>query len=393
MKNENTYDLIIVGLGAMGAAALYQASKRGLKVLGIDRFNPPHEMGSSHAETRFTRLAVGEGAAYVPLVKRSHEIWRELEQKTGETIFYQNGLLIIAPNHPEKDEYNHWENFVGRSATVAAEAGVRFETLTAAEVRAKSPKVLITDDEHAGYEPTGGHVLIEKAIALQLKLAQKSGATVLTHQPVIDIQSNGAGITVKTADGVYDGAKAIVSTGAWINDFLPNDLRPNFRVTRQIVFWFEVDHPEEYGPEQLPGVLWVGRRLEDYFAAFTLPPGSKPGLKVLTEQYIDATSPHNVQREISHEEISQFYEKFGKTKIAGLNPTCLKSSVCLYTHTPDDHFVIDQHPSLENVMFVSACSSHGFKHSAAIGESLVEKICEGESKISLAPFALERWER
>ncbi|MEM8862785.1 MAG: FAD-dependent oxidoreductase, partial [Chloroflexota bacterium] len=296
-------------------------------------------------------------------------------------------------NNPEKDEYNHWENFVDRSAEVAREANVNFETLSAAEVRAKSPKILITDDEHAGFEPTGGHVMIEKAIAVQLDLARQLGAKTLLESPVIDIQSDESGVVVSTAEGNYLGAKAIVSTGAWINDFMPERLEQNFRVTRQIVFWFEVDDPEEYGPEQLPGILWVGRRLEDYFAAFTLPPGSKPGLKVLTEQYVDATSPQAVTRDISQDEIDDFYQKFGETKIAGLNKNCLKASVCLYTHTPDDHFVIDYHPTLHNVMIVSACSSHGFKHSAAIGESLVQQLFEGESKISLAPFALARLER
>ena len=390
MKNGNSYDLIVVGLGAMGAAALYQAAKRGLKVLGIDRFNPPHEMGSSHAETRFTRLAVGEGPAYVPLAARSHEIWRELEAQTDETIFYQNGLLIIAPNNPQKDEYNHWENFVGRSADVAAETGVYYETLSAEEVRAKSTKILITDDEHAGFEPTGGHVMIEKAIAIQLDLARKHGAEIVMNQPVLDVQSNEHGVRVKTAEGEYAGGQAIVSTGAWVNDFMPQRLETNFRVTRQIVFWFEVEDPEEYGPDKLPGILWVGERLEDYFAAFTLPPGSEPGLKVLTEQYVDATSPHDVQREISQEEIEAFYKKFGKTKIDGLSPNCLKACVCLYTHTPDDHFVIDWHPELESVMVVSACSSHGFKHSAAIGESLVETLVDGTSKIDLSFFKLNR---
>lgn len=391
MKNENSYDLIIVGLGAMGAAALYQAAKRRLKVLGLDRFNPPHEMGSSHAETRFTRLAVGEGPAYVPLVARSHEIWRELEAQTGETVFYQNGLLIIAPNNPQKDEYNHWENFVGRSADVAATAGVYFETLTAAQVRAKSPKILITEDEHAGFEPTGGHVMIEKAIAIQLDLARQMGAKTLVNRPVQNVQSDEKGVTVTTADGLFTGKQAIVSTGAWVNDFMPRRLESNFRVTRQVVFWFQVENPAEYGPDQLPGVLWVGQRLEDYFAVFTLPPGSKPGLKVLTEQYVDAISPHDVAREVSQEEIETFYEKFGKSKIEGLHPNCLKASVCLYTHTPDDHFVIDWHPDLKNVMVVSACSSHGFKHSAAIGEALVETLLDGTSKIDLSYFQLERF--
>ena len=389
------YDLIIVGCGAMGSAAMYQAAKRGLAVLGIDRFAPPHEMGSSHAETRFTRLGVGEGAQYAPLVARSHEIWRELEEASGEVIFYQKGLLIVAPKGgTAKEQYNHWENFVERSAEVAADIGVPFEILEAADVRSRYPKVMLTDEEYAGFEPTGGHVMAERAVAVQLELAQKNGAELWTNRPVEAIRPNENGVTVVTAEGTVEAEKVIVTAGAWTNDFLPTVEHKNFRVTRQIVFWFEVDDPDQYSPDELPGVLWVGQKLEDYFAAFTLPPGSKPGLKVLTEQYVDATNANHVEREISPAEIEAFYQKFGTQKIAGLKPNCIKASVCLYAHTPDDHFVIDMHPELgERVMVVSACSSHGFKHSAAIGEAVVQKMCEGESEISLTPFAWQRLKR
>ncbi len=392
------YDLIIVGCGAMGAAAVYQAAKRGVSVLGIDRFNPPHEMGSSHAETRFTRLGVGEGPQYAPLVARSHEIWRELEAASGEVVFYQEGLMIVAPKGEMlKEEHNHWENFVERSAEVAAEIGVDFEILQPEEVRARYPKIKIADTDYAGFEPTGGHVMAEVAVDVQLKLAQQLGADFLPNSPVTAIRQNNSDadgrktVTVTAGDQTFLADQVLVSAGAWVNDFLPTQQHKNFRVTRQIVFWFEVDDPAEYHPEKLPGVLWVGQRLEDYFAAFTLPPGSKPGLKVLTEQYDVVTDAHQIEREVSKEEIESFYQKFGTQKIAGLTPNCLKASVCIYTHTPDDHFIIDWHPDYDqNVMVVSACSSHGFKHSAAIGEAVVQKMCEGKSEIPLTPFAWER---
>ncbi len=391
MKNEKRYDLIVVGCGAMGAAALYQASKRGLNVLGIDRYDPPHEMGSSHAETRFTRLAVGEGSQYAPLVARAHEIWRELEAISGEEIFYQNGLYIISPKEFEKEEYNHWENFVERSADIAAGFKVPYEVLTSAEVRQRHPKILIKDDEYAGFEPTGGHVMAERAVAVQLRLAREAGATIIPNQPVTQIESDEDGVTVTTADGVYHAGRAIVSAGAWIHDFVPQSLAPNFKVTRQVVFWFQVENPEEYGPDHLPGILWVGKKLEEYFACFMVPPGSRPGLKVLTEQYIDVSTPHEIAREVTEEEISFFFEHFGAGKIEGMQPNCLKASVCLYTHTPDDDFVIDWHPEFnEKVLVVSACSSHGFKHSAAIGEAMVQKVIDGKSEIPLNQFAWDR---
>lgn len=395
MKNESHYELIIVGCGAMGAAALYQAAKKGIHVLAIDRFNPPHEMGSSHAESRFTRLGVGEGPQYAPLVARSHEIWRELETESGETLFYQNGLYIIAPRGGTiKEKHNHWANFVERSAEVAAEIGVDYEVLSATEVRARHPKILITEGEYAGFEPTGGHVMAERAIDVQIKLAKEMGATVMVNQPVSQIEKTQNGVRVKTADGSFTADKVLITAGAWVHDFVPIPAHDHFRITRQIVFWFEVDHPEEYGPDAIPGILWVGQKLEDYFACFTLPPGAKPGVKVLTEQYVETTDAHSVARDVTQEEIDWFYNKFGRGKIDGLKPNCIKASVCLYTHTPDDHFVIDWHPDFDQkVMVISACSSHGFKHSAAIGEAVVQKMATGENKISLQPFAWDRLTR
>ncbi|MFK7805630.1 MAG: N-methyl-L-tryptophan oxidase [Anaerolineae bacterium] len=392
MKKENHYDLIIVGLGAMGSAALYQAAKRGINVLGIDRFDPPHEMGSSHAETRLTRMAVGEGAEYVPLVTRANEIWRELEEKSGQVVLYQDGLYIVAPKNPKKEEYNHWENFIERSAEVAAEVGVEYEVLTSAEVRERNPKMLIPDSDYAGFEPTGGQVMAERAVELQLKFAKEMGANVRPNSPVTGIeQKKSGGVQVETADATFTADKVILSAGAWTNDFMPQAQHKNFKVTRQVVYWFEVDNPEEYRPSLFPGTLWVGETLADYVGLFAIPEGGIPGLKMLTEQYSDISTAHDVSRDVSKDEIEYFFKTFAGRKVAGIKPNCLKASVCLYTHTPDDHFVIDWHPHYaENVLLVSACSSHGFKHSAAVGESAVQMAISGKSEIPLDAFKLDR---
>lgn len=392
MKNQNHYDLIIVGLGAMGSAALFQASKRDIRVLGLDRFDPPHEMGSSHAETRLTRMAVGEGTEYVPLVTRSNEIWRELEEKSGQVVLYQDGLYIVAPKNPQKEDYNHWENFIERSAEVAAEVGVDYEMLTAAEVRQRTPKVLIPDSDYAGFEPTGGQVMAERAVELQLKYAKEMGASVRPNSPVTTIQKKEQGtVQVETASESFTADKVIISAGAWTNDFMPKQQHKNFRVTRQVVYWFEVDQPEDYRPGVFPGTLWVGETLADYVGLFAIPEGGIPGVKMLTEQYSESSTAHEVSREVSPEEIEHFFKTFAGRKVAGIKPNCLKASVCLYTHTPDDHFVIDWLPDFnQSVLLVSACSSHGFKHSAAVGESAMQMALDGKSKIPLDSFNLER---
>lgn len=377
----------------MGSAALYQAAKRGARVLGIDRFDPPHEMGSSHAETRITRLAVGEGPAYVPLVARSHEIWRELEAQSGEELLIQNGLYIIVPKTFTKLEYNHWENFVERSAEMAEQNELPYELRSAAEIRAHHPQIFASDNDHSIFEPTAGVVMSERAIAMQIKLAKQMGADVLPNSPVSAVEQNGDQVIVRVADESFSADKVIVSAGPWASDFVPELQKPNFRVTRQVVYWFEVEDLDRYSPENFPSILWVGETLEEYFGAFTVPAGSTPGLKLLTEQYVDAFDPNTASRTVEQHEIDWFYENLASKRLAGVKPNCIKAKVCLYTNTPDDNFLLDWHPESDRVLIASPCSGHGFKHSAAIGEGLVQMALDGKSQISFEAFKFDKMNR
>ncbi|MEM7536708.1 MAG: N-methyl-L-tryptophan oxidase [Chloroflexota bacterium] len=392
-NNSHTYDLIVVGLGAMGSAALYQAAKAGINVLGIDRFAPPHNMGSSHAETRITRLAVGEGPQYLPLVARSHEIWRELEATTGHDLLYQSGLYIITPPEPDaargETKHNHWDGFVARTAEIAAGANIPYEQRTAAQVRAHLPYVLMRDGDIAGYEPTGGVVLCEQAVEIQIAQAKKFGAEVVVNQPVTDIQWGPTDVTVTTAQGRYDAEKVIVTAGAWMPDFLPALKRELLTVTRQVVYWFEVEEPAHYSTDNFPAFLWVGDTREEYFSTFPSPPDGIPGLKVLTEQFDVATDPNTVERTVTEAEIDTFYDEFLSKKLSGVTRNCIKAEICLYTNTPDDHFLIDFHPASERVLLASPCSGHGFKHSAAVGEAMVQLVMTGQSEIDLSSFAFD----
>lgn len=379
-----SYDFIVVGLGAMGSATLYQLAKRGVRVLGIDRFNPPHEMGSSHAETRITRLAVGEGAQYVPLVARSHEIWRELERQTGQRLLYQTGGYIIEAAQPI--EPGHWQNFVAHTAAVAAESGIAYHEMTPAAVRKAHPLLKVDDSYRIGYEPTGGIVLSDRAVKIQLQEAQRLGAAVATNEPVERVAIKSGGVEIITAHNRYKANKVALSTGGWIADFVPDLWRPSFRVTRQVVYWFRPEDPAAFAPDRFPFLIWAGEKLNQYFSAFAMPPGGVPGFKCLSEQFIDATTAHTVNRAVSRNEIDRFYEQIVAPRMFGVTPACIKAAVCLYTNTPDDHFVIDHHPDSERVMVVSPCSGHGFKHSAAIGESVAQLLVDGRSNIDLTPF-------
>ena len=197
-------------------------------------------------------------------------------------------------------------------------------------------------------------------------------------------------VTAVTSMGRYVADKAIVTTGAWIADFLPPQRRALVSVTRQVVYWFEVEDPGLFTTDRFPGILWGGDRTEDYFSAFPMPPNGTPGMKVLTEQFDVTTTADTVSRAVTSAEIAHFYENFVSQKMTGVIPNCIKAAVCLYTNTPDDHFIVDFHPDSTRTIIASPCSGHGFKHSAALGEAMTQLALTGQSSLDLAPFGLAR---
>ena len=385
MSAVETADLAVVGLGAFGAAVAYQAATLGLDVVGFDRHHPPHEFGSSHAETRVTRLAVGEGSQYVPFARRSHEIWREVGAATDTVLLHDHGGLIIAPAGASDDE--RWGNFVEDTAEVAAGAGLDFEQMSPAESRARFPNFLVADDEAVGREPTSGTVMAEHAIDAQLRLARAAGADLRFGSTVSGLGRSDGRPVVRTDGGDVAAHHVVIAAGAWAPDFHDAD---RLRVTRQVVYWFEAHDLEAWRPDHVPFVIWARRSIDEYLGAFGAPRGGIPGVKVLGEQFVDPTAPEAVDRTVSPAEVAAFYERMVEPRLAGLTPNCVKAAVCLYTNTPDDHFLIDAHPEHPDVTVVSACSGHGFKHSAAIGEALAQRVA-GQDHLDLAPFSRDRF--
>ncbi len=370
----------------MGSAALHHAAKAGHKVLGVDRYDPPHSFGSSHAETRITRLAIGEGSQYLPFVARSHEIWRELEQTSGRDIFYQTGGYIIAPRATGTSE--RWGDFVNVTAGIAAANGIDYETLTAGELMARQPNLNVGDDFIVGFEPTAGVVLIEDAIAAQLDSARRLGASTLLDTPVTSLEPDANGVTVTTATETFRAHKVIVTTGAWIGDLVAT-VEPHLEVTRQTVVWFEVDDPDAFSTENFSYVMWPGHAIDEYLALWPTPSGSA-GLKAMRERFDQPCHPDTVDRTVSDTEIAELYEQYIDGKVEGVRPTALNSAVCLYTSTPDDHFLIDHHPDSSDIIVASPCSGHGFKHSTALAEAIVQLALTGQSTLDLTPFGLSR---
>ena len=381
-------DLIVVGLGAMGSAALYQASRRGFECLGIDRFSPPHTMGSSHGDTRITRQAIGEGEMYMPLVQRSNAIWQELEMATGRTLFHQSGGLIIGGERAAAFHYQG--DFVAESARIASEYGIKHEILDADELRARYPLLLPRDGDRAYFEPGAGVLRPERCIATQLELAGQHGARILTGERVSAYAIDETAVTVQSERGSYRADKLIISAGAWIRDFLPAASRPGIRVNRQLIHWFEAEDRQHFHPERFPFVIWIGDSLDDFWSTFPAPADGMAGVKLVTEQYHTSAEPDTVSRVVTSAEADDMYQRLTLPRLRGLRNKQLHAEVCLYTLTSDEHFVIDYHPESRRVVFASPCSGHGFKHSAAVGETLAQLAMDGGSEIDVSAFNLAR---
>lgn len=385
----------------MGAAVTYQASALGLRVLGIDRHNPPHDFGSTKAETRITRLAVGEGEQYLPFVARSHEIWRDLETRYGERLLHQCGGYIITEQTPVSGQ--RWHDFVLETDRIAADAGIEFHVLGDAVGAAGPDNIGVSGTipppagmaglagKRIGFEPTAGLVMAERAVAVQLQLAAAAGAVIRTDEPVTEVLPDADGVDVVSTAGRYRADQVVVATGPWLADLIDPVDGDRLQVTRQVVYWFEVEDPEAFSTERFPFVMWVGDTDEDYVGIFPIPPGGTPALKVLGEQFLTTTHPETVDRKVSVDEIQAFHRRHIAPKLPAVSNRCVAAEVCLYTNTPDDHFLIDTATGSERVLLMSPCSGHGFKHSAALGEAVAQMISRGRSDLDLTPFSRSRF--
>jgi len=381
------YDVVVLGLGAMGAAATYQLARRGARVLGIDRYSPPHEFGSTHGDTRVTRVACGEGPEYSVFAARSHQIWRELEAELGMDLFTQNGLLVLfgpgerAANHSVAD-------FRGATVDAAKKAKLDYEILDTAQIRQRYPAFNVADGDEAYHDDVGGFVRPERCVTAQLQKAKALGADLHLNETVISFDQAGGSVTVKTDKDTYHAKELIVAAGSWLPDFLKPALAGQFKVTRQVLYWFQAKGAREhaqFSPERFPVYIWQVPAPQPIYG-FPATGGLEEGVKIATEQNHSVTTPDSVARAVGPDEIREMYETYVGPYFPGLSPTCVKHKVCLYTQVDRARFIIDRHPDADRVIVASPCSGHGFKHSAGIGE-LLAQMALGEKHQDIARFA------
>ena len=371
-----TYDVAVVGLGAMGSAAVYHLARRGVKVLGLDQFAPPHTLGSSHGETRVIREAYFEHPSYVPLVQRSYELWADLEKDAAEPLYVKTGGVMIG--RPES-------TVVRGAIQSAREHGLAHEVLDSTQVRKRYPGLNPADDMVGVLEPRAGILFPEECVAAHLRLAKSAGAEIRTNERVIEWDAKADGILVRTEKEEFSTQRLIITAGPWVMN-LVHELGAVLQVERQVLLWFETLEKEPFRPERFPIHLWEYEP-DKMFYGF---PDLGTGLKVAFHHQGESTNPASVNRSVTDADIGSMRALLGKYLPAG-NGRFLRGTVCLYTNTPDGHFIIDIHPRDERVIVASPCSGHGFKFGSAIGEVLADLAIEGKTKFDLSLFRLGRF--
>lgn len=388
----NKFDSIVLGLGAIGSAALYQLAKRGCKVLGIDQFSPPHNHGSSHGESRIIRQAIGEGEEYVPLVLRSYELWREIENEVEKELLTITGGLTLESQNSEAVLHGR-RNFLDQAISCAKKFNIRHEILETQEIQKRYPQFSLTN-ESGYFEYETGFLRPELCVDAQLQLAKTNGGTVQPGEKVTSIAPQGnSGMCVQTDHSAYAAESLIVTAGPWISEFLPASYREFFKVYRQVMYWFDIKHEfrATFLPGRFPIFIWIfGKGRE--FGFYGFPAFDGKTIKLATEQFAVAMLPDEVDRAVTRAEEKAMYENYIVGRIPGLSDICSQAVSCLYTMTPDANFVIDFHPENNRIVVASACSGHGFKHSAAVGEVLSDLVIDGKSKIDISSFSMKRFD-
>jgi sarcosine oxidase len=345
-------------------------------------------LGSTHGDTRITRKAIGEGPVYSPLSLRSYEIFAEIEKQVNEELLRKTGGLMISSDR--RTGTAHVADFFAQTLQAAKQYDIKHEVFAAEEMKKRFPQFAVKDDELGYYEYDAGFLRPERCVRAQLDLAKANGAEIHTGEKVLEIKEVDGGVSVCTTDGIYSAKQAIVSAGSWLSQLIGERYEDYFKVTRQALFWFDIEHCyEQFAPPNFPIFIWETQGAEGMYGIPAVD-GPQGGVKIASSAYMRRTSPDQVDRTVSQEEIETMY----KLQIAPFFPLvgkkCIKSAICLYTRTETAQFVIDRLQQNSPIIVCSACSGHGFKHSAAIGEALAELATDGTSTIDLSTMTFDR---
>ncbi len=359
------FDVIVVGVGGMGSAACWQLAKRGQRVLGLERFDIPHAMGSSHGVSRIIRLPYYEHAAYVPLLHRAYELWHEAARATGAELLVTTGSV---DGGPEDDAL-----FAGALGS-ATQHGLVHEVLTGAEVNDRFPGYRMPGRSRFVFQPQGGLIASERAIVAHANLAMQAGAVIRARERVLgwEVRGSGDGVVVRTDKGQYEAARLVITAGAWIGE-LAAPLATLAVPERQVLAWTQPLQPDLFTPGRFP----VFNLQVEEGRYYGFPVYEVPGFKFGRYHHRDETMRADAMRREVDATDEALLRSFGERYFPDGTGETLALRACMFTNTPDEHFILDRHPDFAQVVLASPCSGHGYKFCSVIGEILADLATGG----------------
>jgi sarcosine oxidase len=394
------YDVIVLGLGAMGSAAAYHLAARGVRVLGIEQFTSPHDLGSSHGGSRIIRQAYFENADYIPLVLRAYELWRRLEQdaalpglQTREPLRQAQGRLWgtrrllhvtggMTLGSPQGE-------LVSRTIAAAREHSIPVEVLEGEEIAKRFPAVRPLAGDVAVVEPHAGYLLPEECIRAHLKMAARAGAELHFEEKAIAWSGSGRGVEVRTERGTYSAGHVVIAAGPWANEALA-EVFP-LRVTRQVMAWIQPrGGVGDFGPERFP--VWLAEDPGGGPVTYGFPAidGAAGGVKAAIHGSDVVCTPETVDRAVHGADVKRIVERV-RVRMPALEGEVLRGKICLYTMTPDENFVIGAHPGASHCTVACGFSGHGFKFAPVVGEVLADLAMTGKTRLPVGIFDAGRF--
>jgi sarcosine oxidase len=375
--NNGNYDVIVLGIGGMGAATVFELARRGRRVLGLEQFDLGHDRGSSHGQTRVIRKAYFEHPNYVPLLRRAYQRWYDLEQRQGRHLFTECGGLYIG--HPTGE-------LVSGVRRSAKEHGLTIEEVSAAEMRRRYPAFHLGEEYVGVLEPGAGFLYVEHSVVAHVEEAIRLGAELRPNEAVLSWEASATGVTVRTEGGTYSAARLIVTAGAWASRMLA-DLGLPLTVRRKVLLWYATADDALLRRDVFP--IYMAETPQGFYYGFPVIDGN--GHKLARHDGGDVVSdPARVNRDVSpadEEDVHQFLARHLPTVDGPLR----HSRVCMYTLTPDEHFIIDVHPEHSNVAVAAGFSGHGFKFASVVGEVLADLAEKGKTELPIDMFRLSRF--
>ncbi|MAM33972.1 MAG: N-methyl-L-tryptophan oxidase [Micavibrio sp.] len=376
------YDVCVVGLGTHGSAIAHRCAHLGLSVIGIDRYHPPHGLGSHNGDTRMTRLIQFEGEHLLPLV-RAGNLWRQSFEDPDIPLFEEAGFLTIAcknSTHFDLDSQELW----------AKQHDIPYKRFYGSRLQKAFPKFNFNDGDEAFLEPGAGYLKSSFCIESNLKRAQAYGAECLYNTEVISIEPHKIFLN---EGGSVEAKHIIICAGAYINRFLPKRIAANIYASKQAVSWFEItEDPKEHRFPKISPFVWEQENKDIFYGFPSLPAfedDKNPEMKIGVHTEYNHVDPNECNMLPSQKDLDKIYKT--PSLIKGLSDKPHTVTTCFYTMTKDQEFIIDRLPDMDDVWVCSACSGHGFKMSFGIALMFGELITEGASDLLLPEFSLSRF--